>query len=61
MGDLDGPIIAESIYSSLFSQNRESEFLDASDVPYALDEAVQKLRASGLDPSFWATYIHIGV
>jgi hypothetical protein len=61
MGDLDGLVIAESIYSSLFSPNKDSEFLDPNDVPYALDEAVQKLRKSGLNPSFWATYIHIGV
>jgi hypothetical protein len=61
MGDLDGPVIAEGIYSYLFDPNKESEFLDPDDIPYALDEAVQKLRNSGLEPSFWATYIHIGI
>jgi hypothetical protein len=61
MGDLDGPVIAESIYSSLFSPDKDSAFINPDDVPYALDEAVQKLRKSGLNPNFWATYIHIGV
>jgi hypothetical protein len=61
MGDLDGPVIAESIYSSLFDPNKKSEYLDPDDVPYALDQAVQQLRDSGVDPSFWATYIHIGL
>jgi hypothetical protein len=46
----------------LFKQGGDdSEFLDPDDVPYALDDAVQKLRKAGLDPSFWATYVHIGI
>jgi hypothetical protein len=61
MGDLEGPVIASNIYSSLFSSGNMSDFLDPNTVPYALDEAVQKLRNSGLDPSSWATYIHIGI
>jgi hypothetical protein len=61
MGDQEGPDIAQAIYSALFMQNATSEYIDPQDVPYALDNAVQKLRRSGLDPSFWATYIHIGV
>jgi hypothetical protein len=61
MGDSEGPEIAESIYSALFKQDTTSDCLDPEVVPYALDDAVQKLRRSGLDPSFWATYIHIGV
>jgi hypothetical protein len=61
MGDLDGPVIAETIYSSLFNTDNDSEFLNPDDIPYALDEAVQKLRQSHHDPSLWATYIHIGI
>jgi hypothetical protein len=61
MRDLEGPDVAESIYSALFKDDGSSGFLDPDDIPYALDEAVQKLRASGLDPSFWATYVHIGI
>jgi hypothetical protein len=60
MGDAEGPDIAEGIYSALF-KDATSEYLDPEDVPYALDDAVQRLRRSGLDPSFWATYIHIGI
>jgi hypothetical protein len=61
MGDMDGPVIAESIYSSLFNTDKGPKILDPDDIPYALDEAVQRLRNSGLDPSSWATYIHIGI
>jgi hypothetical protein len=61
MRDLEGPKVAESIYSALFRDGTNSEFLDPDDVPYALDDAVQELRRCGLDPSFWATYVHIGI
>jgi hypothetical protein len=61
MRDLEGPDIAESIYATLFKDDNDSEHLDPDDVPYALDNAVQNLRQTGLDPSFWATYIHIGI
>jgi hypothetical protein len=61
MGDSEGPEIAEGIYSALFKENPASECLDPEIVPYALDDVVQKLRRSGLDPSFWATYVHIGI
>jgi CHAT domain-containing protein len=59
MGDVDGPIIARIVYEKLFSGN--SEMLDFDIVPYALDAAVQKLRAQGLEPSRWASYVHIGM
>jgi hypothetical protein len=61
MRDQEGPVIAKSIYSALFKVDATSEYLNPDDVPYALDDAVRKLRASGLDPSFWATYVHIGI
>jgi hypothetical protein len=61
MGDAEGPEIADVIYLSLFPKSTTSEYLDPSVVPYALDDAVQKLRRSGLEPSFWATYVHIGI
>jgi hypothetical protein len=35
--------------------------LDFDVVPYALGDAVRKLRAKGLEPSRWAPYIHIGM
>jgi hypothetical protein len=61
MGDLEGPVVAESVYTALFKAGDPSEHLDPDDVPYALDDAVRKMRESGLDPSFWATYVHIGI
>jgi hypothetical protein len=60
MRDLEGPDVADSIYSALFKDDG-SEYLDPDAVPYALDQAVSKMRAAGLDLSFWATYVHIGI
>jgi hypothetical protein len=59
MEDVDGPLVAESLYNELF-KGKFGEF-DPSDVPYALDEAVQKLRRIHREPSRWALYIHMGM
>jgi CHAT domain-containing protein len=59
MGDVDGPIVAKTVYSELFAG--DEEMFDFDVVPYALDAAVRKLRAQGLEPSRWAPYIHIGM
>jgi CHAT domain-containing protein len=59
MGDIDGPVVAETIYRELFAGEKDS--IDFDIVPYALDAAVNKLRSQGLEPSRWATYVHIGV
>jgi hypothetical protein len=56
MGDEDGPTVARKVYATLFAQDS----ISAEDVPYALDAAVQDLRWSGLPPSRWATFIHLG-
>jgi hypothetical protein len=59
MGDNKSPLIAEGIYSYLFRDRSDSEFLDPGDVLYALDDALRKLRTSGIDPSIWETYVDI--
>jgi hypothetical protein len=59
MSDIDGPFVAEHVYKELFMG--EDEYLDPNVVPYALDEAVQQLRARNLPPSRWATFIHLGM
>jgi CHAT domain-containing protein len=59
MGDVDGPIVAETVYKELFAG--DGDMLDFDVVPYALDDAVRKLRVQGLEPSRWAPYIHIGM
>jgi hypothetical protein len=56
MGDVDGPAVAASVYEELF----KNDLLDPSVIPYALDDAVQKLRQLGLSPHRWATFVHIG-
>jgi CHAT domain-containing protein len=59
MGDVDGPTVAKKVYEELFGG--DEEMLDFNVVPYALDDAVRKLRGQGLEPSRWAPYIHIGM
>jgi hypothetical protein len=56
MNDLDGPFVAERVYKRVFRDGR----LDLGAVPYALDAAVRELRETGVHPSRWATYVHIG-
>jgi hypothetical protein len=56
MHDEDGPAIARWFYERLFAQ----EELDLDNIPYALDEAVEKLRGQGVSASRWALFIHIG-
>jgi CHAT domain-containing protein len=59
MGDVDGPVVAKTVYSELFAG--DEEILDFDVVPYALDDAVRELRCQGLEPSRWAPYIHFGM
>ena len=59
MDDFDGPIVAKKVYEELF--HGEAEILDPDAIPYALDSAVRKLRASGIAASRWAPYVHLGV
>jgi hypothetical protein len=59
MQDVDGPIIADSVYRAIFSG--DSDDIDPDDVAYGLDEAVQQLRRIHSDPSRWAPYIHLGM
>jgi hypothetical protein len=57
MGDVDGPDMAQWFYEDLLS----NEVIDADAVAYALDAAVQKLRAKiPRAPTRWAPYIHMG-
>jgi CHAT domain-containing protein len=58
MGDIDGPVVAETVYRELFAGDDNP--LDFDVIPYGLDSAIRKLRAQGLEPSRWAPYIHIG-
>jgi hypothetical protein len=59
MEDMDGPMIAASVYKRLFGGCSDS--LQPDDIAYALDEAVQELRKSHSEPSRWATYVHFGI
>lgn len=58
MDDVDGPEVAAMVYQELLKDG--SDTLNGDAVPYALDRAVQKLRAKGLSPSRWAPYVHMG-
>lgn len=56
MNDTDGPVIAGHFYDSLL----KNEVIQLDGIPYALDFAVQKLRALRVPPHRWAPFIHIG-
>jgi hypothetical protein len=56
LGDEDGPFVAKEVYRQLLSKDT----LELDDIPYALDQAVQKLRIATPSPGRWATYIHMG-
>ena len=58
MDDIDGPTVAKIVYEELYRAG--AEMLDLDTIPYALDLAVRKLRASGLSASRWAPYVHFG-
>jgi hypothetical protein len=57
MDDIDGPFMAERIYTRIFKDGN----LDLQSVPHAIDDAVCQLRESGVPASRWATYVHFGV
>jgi hypothetical protein len=59
MEDVDGPMIAESVYKDIFNNN--GDYVNPDDVAYALDAAVLHLRRLHPDPSRWAPYIHLGI
>ena len=58
MDDADGPRVAKHIYKTIFGGEKFT--LHTEDIPYALDEAVQAMRAEGVSPSRWAQFIHLG-
>ncbi|EIN13329.1 hypothetical protein PUNSTDRAFT_139906 [Punctularia strigosozonata HHB-11173 SS5] len=59
MDDVDGPIVAETVYKHLFAS--KSEHLDPNVIPYSLDAAIGTLREEGAPPHRWATYVHLGM
>jgi hypothetical protein len=56
MHDEDGPLVPQYFYNSLL----ERDLLDLDDVAYALDEAVQALRMTGVSAQRWALFMHMG-
>jgi hypothetical protein len=67
MGDAQGPLAAKSIYEGLLGREDENVTLD--DIPYLIDQAIEKLREQSLagnkppfDPEayFWAQFVYIG-
>ncbi|KAI0088010.1 CHAT domain-containing protein [Irpex rosettiformis] len=59
MSDIDGPHVASYLYEQLFAEGQD--YLDPDLIPYALDEAVQRLRAHEVSSTRWATFIHLGI
>jgi hypothetical protein len=57
MNDADGPQISAWFYHKLFQCRGR---VDLEDIPYALDDAVCRLRKQGVPIDRWSTFIHIG-
>jgi hypothetical protein len=56
ISDEDGPKVAKWFYEELFAK----EVIDADKVAYALDNAIGKLRKSGVPTHRWVPFIHMG-
>jgi hypothetical protein len=56
ISDEDGPKVAKWFYENLFAR----ETIDVDAVAYALDDAVAKLRKSGVPKHRWMPFIHMG-
>jgi hypothetical protein len=56
MTDADGPMVADSFYEALFKEN----MFDLNAVPYALDDAVQRLREQKVAAKRWSVFVHMG-
>jgi hypothetical protein len=56
MSDSDGPKVAQWVYKALL----EKDTFELADIPYALDDAVKKLKEEGARASRWATFMHMG-
>jgi hypothetical protein len=56
MSDKDGPLVAQWVYEALLNK----EIFELDDIPYVLDDAVQKLKAHGVPLHRWATFVHFG-
>jgi hypothetical protein len=56
MRDDDGPVVAAAVYDYLCRK----AVIDADDIPYALDAAVQELRKREASPDRWAPFVHFG-
>jgi CHAT domain-containing protein len=58
INDEDGPLVAETVYSQLFRDDRQPQ---ASDAAEALHLAVNKLKAQKVSYERWIPFIHMGV
>ena len=56
MKDDDGPVVTGNFYREFFKKQP----FDSSQAAYALHKALKQLRAQGVSPVRWATFIHIG-
>jgi hypothetical protein len=56
MTDADGPVVADLVYEVLFKE----DVFDLNIVPYALDNAVQRLRERKINAERWSVFVHMG-
>ncbi|KAJ6568635.1 CHAT domain-containing protein [Mycena capillaripes] len=58
MNDVDGPLVAETVYSHLF---RNGECPEATAAAQALQLAIQRLKDQSVSYERWIPFIHMGV
>jgi hypothetical protein len=56
VNDADAPEVAKAFYQELMKE----PVVDFDNIAYALDTAVARLRATGLDSHRWAPFAHFG-
>ncbi|KAF8205953.1 CHAT domain-containing protein [Mycena galopus ATCC 62051] len=58
MDDIDGPAVAETVYSHLFREGRQPQVTETAE---ALQLAVQELKQRQIPYERWVPFIHIGI
>ncbi|KAJ7850342.1 CHAT domain-containing protein [Mycena leptocephala] len=58
MSDIDGPVVAEIVYSHLFREGQQPKHTDAAE---ALQLAVKHLKDTNIPYERWIPFIHIGI
>lgn len=56
IADEDALKVAKWFYEELLSK----KMIDADSIPHSLDMAISKLRSTGVHPTRWLPFVHMG-